>query len=763
MKKIAFIVGCLAATSAHAQSTGIPWVNGRVLTAPMLQTLDQAKMNINSLGKPGFAPQLNSLGQITNPVVGDVSQAKATSDGQTVVQVTAKAANAVQKSDVGATVAPLDANKMMPAPVSGDTSQASVTAQSLNITTTGATLNRAVADNAYVHSLGATNVGADGTVSPTALHALIASAVRPFSLRLSSGEHLPAGQASEISQPDATLNSVMVTSDGQLLSPADESSTQANWNGGSLSRQVGEGVLAQAFEPKFGVMRDREYNDNGIYSYAKLRMPAPLSSDFFTNKAQWVTPSECSSGNGNSYWCDIGSWKTNVHYNLIKSTSNAGTNGNFTDFYSGGNGHWKSDDVGTWVRMHMSGTNWGWSSIREMIEEGGIAIGGYTDSTGTQQYPGFQRYISEWDTAGVGPDLPSSYYNPTLGLRKGLWLRAYNAGGMSWSASTPVPQYQILLASNSSGTVYMYENTASGATTGTTQPAWTFNETGPVTDGTASWVFLGTKKFQIGCAFCVGSDASDEFGALLSSNGTVYDAAIDLSPINYDAAIPVALRTRSNTYIDLSADATKGGQNNHLFGYGQYNGIGWGTLEYVVNGQLQWHLNDQGFVGTRVGTYTASGTTINDAISVNTPFSEISGASSDNAGLKMSVIGSGERFGLYNYSGHPIRIYPYNGGWHVNGASQFYTLQNGEWAEGYVASGNNLNIHSSQQVGSLTLVGSLYLGSMTKAAILAISSPVEGQTLYDTDDHAQVTYRCPTGAANSCAWFQVEYGAALSN
>ncbi|WP_281700929.1 hypothetical protein [Acetobacter malorum] len=51
---------------------------------------------------------------------------------------------------------------------------------------------------------------------------------------------------------------------------------------------------------------------------------------------------------------------------------------------------------------------------------------------------------------------------------------------------------------------------------------------------------------------------------------------------------------------------------------------------------------------------------------------------------------------------------------------------------------------------------------MTKAAILAIPNAVEGLTRYDTDDHAEVQYRCPTGAANSCAWFQIEYGTALS-
>ncbi|KXV72204.1 hypothetical protein AD952_05690 [Acetobacter cerevisiae] len=139
MRKIAFIAGCLAATSAHAQSTGIPWVNGRILTAPMLQSLDQAKMNINSLGKPGFAPQLNALGQITNPVVGDVSQAKATTDGQTVAEVAKKADNAVQQANIGVKngVAPLDAQGRIDAPVVGDVSQARATTDGKTVSQIG--------------------------------------------------------------------------------------------------------------------------------------------------------------------------------------------------------------------------------------------------------------------------------------------------------------------------------------------------------------------------------------------------------------------------------------------------------------------------------------------------------------------------------------------------------------------------------------------------------------------------------------------------
>lgn len=146
MRKIAFIAGCLAATSAHAQSTGIPWVNGRILTAPMLQSLDQAKMNINSLGKPGFAPQLNALGQITNPVVGDVSQAKATADGQTVVEVTAKAANAVQKTDANLAngYAKLDGSGHVTVPVTGSVADAPANASGDTVSSIADKANNAV-------------------------------------------------------------------------------------------------------------------------------------------------------------------------------------------------------------------------------------------------------------------------------------------------------------------------------------------------------------------------------------------------------------------------------------------------------------------------------------------------------------------------------------------------------------------------------------------------------------------------------------------
>lgn len=78
-----------------------------------------------------------------------------------------------------------------------------------------------------------------------------------------------------------------------------------------------------------------------------------------------------------------------------------------------------------------------------------------------------------------------------------------------------------------------------------------------------------------------------------------------------------------------------------------------------------------------------------------------------------------------------------------------------------VYSVNGSEIFSVLDAGDVKLTSTLYLGVKTKAAILALASPVEGQKVFDSDDHEEVTYRCPT--TSTCGWFPVQYGTALSN
>ncbi|MDN7356332.1 hypothetical protein [Acetobacter senegalensis] len=119
MRKLAIVLGVLFSSSAFAQSSGIPWTNGRVLTAPMMQQFDAAKMNLNSLGKPGFAAKLDAHGRIDAPVVGDVSQARATTDGKTVSQIGQIASGSVQQTEKNAAngVAGLNDNAEATSPV----------------------------------------------------------------------------------------------------------------------------------------------------------------------------------------------------------------------------------------------------------------------------------------------------------------------------------------------------------------------------------------------------------------------------------------------------------------------------------------------------------------------------------------------------------------------------------------------------------------------------------------------------------------------
>ena len=61
--------------------------------------------------------------------------------------------------------------------------------------------------------------------------------------------------------------------------------------------------------------------------------------------------------------------------------------------------------------------------------------------------------------------------------------------------------------------------------------------------------------------------------------------------------------------------------------------------------------------------------------------------------------------------------------------------------------------------GGLSIEGPLRLAHKTKAQILAITDMREGWSFYDIDDHAEVTYRCPT--PSNCAWYPVQYTSAL--
>lgn len=699
---------------------------------------------------------------------GDASKTVVTPTGDTashsLSDVAAQVTGSVQKTSIGAVngVAPLDANKMMSAPVSGDISQSPVTSQSLNGDPTGPSLARDVADNAYIHSMGSQNVAADGTVNAASIGKVLATVTRPITLKLSSGEHLPANSAGNISISDSLLNWVMVDADGQLMNSDDEGSSNASWDGGNLSRQVGDGVLVRAFEPKFGIVRDREYNNSSVYDYKTYRSPAPITSDFMTNNAQWNTPLECTSPSQpgyNAYWCNRQNWGVSMHNNTLNTTSNVGAGIINNQMESTGWGYGGAFDVEEMERFRVGGTNWHWVGVSEMDEIDGMTTGGYSlDGGKTVTQSGARNYLEEKDMSGYGPEDPRTSWDPTYSTRIPYWFNSWYPGNApAWTANTTYNAFQVIVVNNN-GTDYMYEATIQGGITGDTIPKFSFNESkATVADGTQKWVFVGKKTFQIGRVFGLGSsDNSIQFGTLMSPGGsTFYNAGLDFSQANYTSDIPVVFRTHANTYFDMSADGTKAGQNNHLLGYGHTGGIGWDTLEYVVNGNSTFHVEDSGNIGVTHTTVSAAGTTVDDATSATGQIIQIANASADNAGIRLTFAGDGDTALIQNYSGHPVKIYPINSGWYFSGALPYYTIQ------------NNSVIYVGSRIGGMTNytvffdTSKVQLPSMTKADILAIPSPKEGQKVFDSDDHTEATYRCPT--TSTCGWFPVQYGTALSN
>lgn len=91
----------------------------------------------------------------------------------------------------------------------------------------------------------------------------------------------------------------------------------------------------------------------------------------------------------------------------------------------------------------------------------------------------------------------------------------------------------------------------------------------------------------------------------------------------------------------------------------------------------------------------------------------------------------------------------------VAGGFAWFNTNVSEWA-----SGTRTSIMSLGSGGLLQTSGGIKLVNMTKAQILNYLVPSEGVKLYDSDDHEEVTYRCPT--TSTCAWYPTTYGAALS-
>lgn len=534
----------------------------------------------------------NPIRQAPNSIQKDTIVPNIYEDGTTgnIEQIGRMADGSIQQIDrnVADGVAGLNHDKQITAQVIGDISLA--TANNFFPASVGASILGDTLNDMYVHNLGVQkNAGIFDPIALEAIHS--AQDLPPMTLHLSANEHYPLG----LKVPSSNYNKIFILADGQLLSPSDESAEwngNPSWNGGHLSSHVGDTILTQDYEPKFGIMRDREYNNNAVFNYNIHRKPASITSDFMTIHSQWLKSAKCNE-NPSDPWCNGQSLGTAIHNNTMVSTSNVGVGIMNNFMQSTGFGGWEAFDVEDFEKFVTGGSNWHWVSVNELDEIDNITPGGYLAADGRNVIKsGSRNYNNEWDMAGYGPDDPRTAYDPSQSMRIPFWFNTWFPGDEpKWKKEKSYHAFQIIVVTKRDGSKHMYEATTEGGQTGKIEPFWLFNETSQtVADGNQNWVYVGPKRFEIGRIFGIGGADGTQFGTIMSSDATYYNALFDFSTARFAVPTHVYARLQKDMYIDMTANGTAKGQNNHLLGYDSAQN----ALTYKVNGVPILKVKDSG-------------------------------------------------------------------------------------------------------------------------------------------------------------------------
>lgn len=317
----------------------------------------------------------------------------------------------------------------------------------------------------------------------------------------------------------------------------------------------------------------------------------------------------------------------------------------------------------------------------------------------------------------------------------------------SWVRGAGAPAMWKLNSDN----IYVYtKSSLSSITSGNVIFAWGEDENATIGNGVRVIGSDNTSDLQNG-------KPQVQLGSMFYGSGYVLGAGMDLSGIHCginienlvlgkQATIPwtkcQAIRVPSDMGIDwtaktasvsLSPSDAKASMNLHTTVYSSTDK----ALDYIVSGNTVFSIDDSG--------------------NLKTPsFSDVLPSSASYR--RDYTLGFSEAYGQARaYSNGwkwmdaaNVRTtsFPYSGQYNI-------TAINANVADGYTV------VPISATSSRVSLGTPLQMEKMTKAAILALTSPSEGDSVYDTDDHAEVTYRCPT--TSTCRWFPVQYGAALSN
>lgn len=487
-------------------------------------------------------------------------------------------------------VAPLDANAKMSAAVSGDVSQAFVVSGLSS--SVPRTIASRVNDVVNVRDFGAELDGAHDTSDQTAIDAAFSATnnsdvVIPVQggLTWPSTTYIPTSSAP-----------VRVVVNGRLV---DNPKSYVNVSLNNITDWVTD------FGGSRPVFSSQAFNTSNAFAFSRYERDGQgyrLNTGFYNINDNATDYSSVSS--------DV------IHpglfiYGASTSRSRGGQDGITQTYNSGGLRGFDSPEVAYHTTYNAYGTNWSWVLNPVLNEFNGWNCGS-DDWGGTSSTTGeCTRVMSEWDLDVSSPERPESYYNPQFGSHSYINLGGWVMPNRVWQASTIISNHQLIDVVNSADSkTYLYEAETAG-TTGKTVPAFAFNKTTDITDGTVKWMFKGLKHAQISKGISIGSQNSGlEFGTFLETEASAYfyNAIMDFSLANWtntDTRTHAWVRTPPNSWWDMSADGSAAGQNNHRLGMSTaYSN----HLSYQVQGVEKLAVDDNGVAtfagGMRLGAST---------------------------------------------------------------------------------------------------------------------------------------------------------------
>lgn len=443
----------------------------------------------------------------------------------------------------------------------------------------------------------------------------------------------------------------------------------------------------------------------------------------------------------------------------VSATSSIHSSGNMdglrTYLRSSGLNYAGSFDVNTWSSTQSYGTNWLWDHITEMAN----AVPYYCPPEASGHSNICIEYdMNELDMDMLGPEKPESAYDPSKATRG-----VFGAGGgysavnidngkhVAWTANTPYNQYQVVVVKNANGKPYMFYSLHKG-----------------VTDNDPLYGFVGSVS-----------------GSTLTVTSKTHDIVIgDLifsAHINKEVKIIAQLTGASGdvgTYQVQDLTATKTDLNIPSESMNERAHGNWSTSGSTAP-SWTFHTGDTITDGTTV--WTCIGPFVAD-VGVVLKFS---GGNSPSTGYvaRFGTLLETDTLWCYNaLIDFSTALFdpslPYDVDMRVKPDTYF------DFSDKATSSTQNLHllgfksldntleylVNGSRIFGlsdkgtttsrNIDVIQSLYLGKMTKAQILELPSPQEGQLVFDINDHVTVLYTCKSGT--NCGWYPLQMGKALS-